>query len=165
MSDIFKNVFGWIKGWRLDSFLKKLFANEEDEQTKEFAAWAVMVVQRAKDYSYNPVLNRAIDVIPGDWDNKIIDAAQKFLPNVLDKMVEGQACLDEDSFGGKLACFNNLVNSKPVEEKAELLNSFAVKIAVGFFEVFADGKVTVKEVLNKILILVPSLYLKIFKNN
>jgi len=71
----------WIRGWRLD----KIFTSrkKEDIELRGAAEKAVILVEKLKKYIDNPVTILISKIIPGDWDNKAIEAVRTKLPAIL----------------------------------------------------------------------------------
>lgn len=162
----FKTILGdiWkaVKG--IGKFIATVLLDKNEEENTAYATYAVLLLQRIKNYTYNPLLNTVTDLIPGDWDIKLIEASQVVLTRVLDKTIEGQECMLKASFGEKLSCFLSMVDQLTPVQKSKVLNSFAVDLAGAYADVMSDGKITFMEIINKLFILVPAIYLKLFKS-
>lgn len=150
----FKSIGAAVLG-----FLKSIFKGETGV-LEDATSQAVQLFQRAKMYTYNPSFTQAIDVIPGDWANKIIDKAAPALELVLEKTLQGQECLSKATFGEKLDCFLRMAESKPDSEKAKTFNRFVVDLTEELYNSFDQEKG--KFDINKVFILVPAIWAQLF---
>jgi hypothetical protein len=66
------DIIGWVKGWRLDKFFKKLFKGENTEELTNAAAHAVLLLEKIREASANPTIDEITARIPGDWDQALV---------------------------------------------------------------------------------------------
>lgn len=160
------DVIGWVKGWRLDKFIKKLFQGEFNEEIKKVAGISVVYLQHLKEIANSPELKEVTDSIPGDFDDNIVIGLQEITPVVLDYALQAEGLLDNvlDSkltFGEKLSLFLKAVAGKTETDKAKQLNGFAVSIAVELAKKLLG--IPEGSVINKILVAVPAIFIELFK--
>lgn len=150
---VFKDVLDFLKG---------IFTGKQTEDNEARARKAVELLQRAKGYTYNPLLDKAVDVVPGDWDNKAKDVGVVVITTVADKTAALYGCIHLPSFGERWDCILKTINAQPETEKAKSLNKLAVDMALAYAEIESDGKVEWSEVINDIFIFVPTIFRLLF---
>lgn len=152
------DIIGWIKGWRLDKFVKKLFNGELDEELKRYGAYSVKLLAHMREVLQSPQAKNVTDFIPGDWDLKLADQLVVIIPKVIEDEIEVLGLLDKPTFGERFAGLAEIISKKDELGRAKAWSGIAIRIAGSLFATFIGGKFD----LNKLLILIPSLYLEIF---
>lgn len=151
IAGLFKTSFG--------DFIKKFFTGGLTDDLKKYGTYAVTILQHLREGINNPRVKQITDVIPGDWDNKLVEATKPILDRVLTKAMQGNGCLQK---GGNLvqqfACYAEVVSSKPLAEKTKIWSNLAFDIAVQLFTVFVGKPFN----LNALLIMIPSIYIQLF---
>lgn len=135
------NILKWIKGWRLDKALKSIFTDANNEELKDVATKAVILVNNFKNYVDHPGMNVVTALIPGDWDNATVNKVKKVLPVVINGLASAGPCIAQQSWGKKVECIVALVKVKEDNEKAKFWHGLASSIGAAL----SDGKLTISD--------------------
>lgn len=125
----------------MDKFFKELFTNANNEQLKDFAAKAVILVNNIKDYSNSTNVDFITAIVPGDWDNELVYKVRKVLPIVIETVSMIGGCASQPTLGGKVVCMVNLIKVKEENERTKFWHGLAASIGVAL----SDGKLTVSD--------------------
>ena len=142
----------WVKGWRLDKFVKGLSKKDE---LKEDCTKAVLLVQGLRQGIENPTVKQITDLIPGNWDEKTVAKTKQILPSVLTALSEGSECLEKPTDMETALCVYQKIKSHSSEViRGNGWNGVAVAFAVAF----SDGKFDLSDVLT----MVPAVFKALF---
>jgi hypothetical protein len=132
MKNLFQQIVTWVKGvlgTLLDHF-------------KGIAKVAVEVTTKLKFIVESEALDVAVDLIPGDLDNKILDKVRTILPIVIKKISLGAGIINEsDSNSEAIQKFIAHLRSLNPEGRKAFWVTFAAEMNISL----SDGKLTFAE--------------------
>lgn len=130
----------WIRGWRLDKFLAKIFSG--NSELKDIAEKAVVLVQQLKLYAENPKVDMLTSIIPSDWDDKLVAKVRAVFPVVLAEYAKHSLCLNKPTTTLQALCIIESITSNPnADERTKLFHELAGKFGVAI----SDGKFTLSD--------------------
>lgn len=135
------DIIGWIKGWRLDKFLKGVAGGDKEaaDNLHDTTEKAVELVNNLKAYLQNPMGDFVTAVIPGDWDNDLKAKAELFITKIAGNASLITDCTNLSTAGEQLVCVYSKITGLNDEDEED---SFWHKLGVLATKVFADGKIT-----------------------
>lgn len=132
MKNVFKQIVNWVKG-NLGNVLN---------QFKDTSNTAVLIVGKIKSIVESEVVDVAVDLIPGQIDNLIVDKARLIIPIVIKKLSLASGIIQESNTNSEAVAkfVEHLRSLNPEGRKA-----FWVTLAAELNIALSDGKLTFAE--------------------
>lgn len=132
MKNVFKQIVNWVKG-NLGNVLN---------QFKDTSNTAVLIVGKIKSIVESEVVDVAVDLIPGQIDNLIVDKARFIIPIVIKKLSLASGIIQESNTNSEAVekFVGHLRSLNPEGRKA-----FWVTLAAELNIALSDGKLTFAE--------------------
>lgn len=132
MKNVFKQIVNWVKG-NLGNVLN---------QFKITSNTAVLIVGKIKSIVESEAVDVAVDLIPGQIDNLIVDKARLIIPIVIKKLSLASGIIQESNTNSEAVAkfVEHLRSLNPEGRKA-----FWVTLAAELNIALSDGKLTFAE--------------------
>lgn len=132
MKNVFKQIVNWVKG-NLGSVLN---------QFKITSNTAVLIVGKIKNIVESEAVDVAVDLIPGQVDNLIVDKARLIIPIVIKKLSLASGIIQESNTNSEAVAkfVEHLRSLNPEGRKA-----FWVTLAAELNIALSDGKLSFAE--------------------
>lgn len=128
---------------KIFSFLKNLFRSLR-LLAQKFVAPSVATVEAIKKAVDSPVMPIITAIIPGHWDNKIVDGLRKHLPTVLKILRISDECLKLEAADEIIICAIKKLKDYEPDARAAQYHSIAALLSV----YLSDKKITWREAVH-----------------
>lgn len=133
---------------KIVNFFKRLwnvanqFLQEAFEKGKVFAPVAIAFTDQIKYYVEHPMVDVATDVIPGQWDNDIVEKVRSIRKEVAKRLLTIAGVVEESEnvnelYAKVVECIQNV--------KPELRANFYILLSAELNKALADGNLTIAE--------------------
>lgn len=138
---IFTKIGDFIRGWRLDKFIKALVNgdHEEAEKLQLTGTKLIELVDQVKAWVKSPMGDFITSVIPGDWDNELKEKGIAFLDKQANNFAIITGAGELPTIGEKFVYAYNKVVETGDEDKED---GFWHELGSAGTKAFADGKIT-----------------------
>ena len=124
---LLNQIFAWFK---------KVF-NSVDENLKKYLPIGIKIVNNMKNFIYDPKIDIAVQIIPGEWDNAIVATCRPLLTKILEGLRKWNEFANLEGEAKNAAIINEIF-----KETSEILtrneqNDYKTLIAAQFNAVLA----------------------------
>lgn len=138
---IFTRIGDFIRGWRLDKFVKALVNgdHEQAEKLQDTGTKLIELVDKVKSWVKSPMGDFVTSVIPGDWDDNLKEKGIAFLEKQATNFDIITGASVAPTIGEKFVYAYNKVLETGDEDKED---GFWHELGSAGTKAFADGKIT-----------------------
>lgn len=128
---------------KIFAFLKNLFRNLK-ALAEKFVKPSVIVVENLKKAVESPLAPVITAIIPGTWDDKIVEKLKQHLPRILQILKISEECLKLTKAEDIILCAINKLKEYSPEARSANYHSIAALLSVAL----SDKKITWREAIH-----------------
>lgn len=133
----------WIRGWRLDKFFTRLF-NGISEEAQKLIPVVIAITNGVKEVINSPIPDIATKLIPGTWDDKLLEKVREKLPQLIIALDIANVTANIEDPLQRANAVLALFKFSSDEEK----NDFYHKISYRLLEYMSDGNLSRREAIH-----------------
>jgi hypothetical protein len=155
---IFTDILNFFKKFIASDFVKKFLAGTATDDLKKYGTIAVTALQHMKDNLNSPTVKTIEDLLPGDWDLKLVDTIKGVLDKAIPKLAAEVKALQSGTLLDQFKSTVEVISGKPASEKTKIWINLAFEIGAELFTAFVGKPFN----LNALFMLIPLIYTQLF---